>query len=143
MESLLDDLGALGLHFEFRQGVDWGYGNSLQAERDGKYSLYITPDAMSRLVSHGVRDLSFANPSNSKLKLLPVKAAWKRIYKMTFRAQLVTFNSDHSQPRALWKVVGDCGDSGFGSQGLRYHMGQRTVAMFHREIEEWICSLRG
>jgi len=141
MDSLLDDLGSLGLHFEFRQGVDWGYGNSLRAERTGKYSLYITPDAMVRLMSHGVGDISFANPST--LKLLPVKAVWKRMYKMTFRAQLVTFTSDSSEPRALWKVIGDCGDSGFHSPGLRYHMGQRTVAMFHRQIEEWLVSLRG
>lgn len=141
MESLLDDLGALGLHFEFRQGVDWGYGNSLQAERTGKHSLYITPDAMARLVPHGVRDLSFASPS--KLKLLPVKALWKRMYKMTFRAQLVTFRSDSPESQDLWKVIGDCGDSGFHSPGLRYHMGQRTVEMFHRQIEEWLLSLRG
>ena len=141
MESLLDDLASLGLHFEFRQGVDWGYGNSLRAERNGKYSLYITPDAMARLVSHGVRDLSFAGPS--KLKLLPVKAVWKRIYKMTFTAQLITFRSDQSEAQDLWKVIGDCGDSGFHSPGLRYHMGARTVAMFHRQIEEWLVSLRG
>ena len=140
MDSLLDDLGSLGLHFEFRQGVDWGYGNSLRAERNGKYSLYITPDAMVRLMSHGVGDISFANPST--LKLLPVKAVW-RMDKMTFRAQLITFPSDSPQPRALWKVIGDCGDSGFHSLGLRYHMGERTVAMFHRQIEEWLLSLKG
>jgi hypothetical protein len=141
MDSLLDDLGSLGLHFEFRQGVDWGYGNSLRAERNGKYSLYITTGAMARLMSHGVGDLSFANPS--KLKLLPIYAVWKSMYKMTFRAQLVTFTSDSSEPRALWKVIGDCGDSGFHSPGLKYHMGTRTVAMFHRQIEEWLVSLRG
>lgn len=141
MESLLDDLGALGLHFEFRQGVDWGYGNFLRAERTGKYSLYITPDAMVILMSYGVRNLSFVNPS--KLKLLPVKAVWKGMYKMTFTAQLITFRSDSPEPQDLWKVIGDCGDSGFHSPGLRYHMGQRTVAMFHRQIEEWLFFLRG
>jgi hypothetical protein len=142
MDSLLDDLGSLGLHFEFRQGVDWGYGNSLQAERTGKYSLCITPEAMARLMSHGVRDdRAFTKPS--KWVVLPVKSVWKRMYKMTFRAQLVTFTSDSSEPRALWKVIGDCGDSGFHSPGLRYHMGARTVAMFHRQIEEWLVSLRG
>ena len=141
MDSLLDDLGSLGLHFEFRQGVDWGYGNSLRAERNGKYSLYITPDAMVRLMSHGVGDISFANPS--KLKLLPVNAVWKGMYKMTFRAHFVWFVPDEFGSRSLWKVSGDCGDSGFHSPGLKYHMGQRTVAMFHRQIEEWLLSLRG
>lgn len=55
MDSLLDDLGSLGLHFEFRQGVDWGYGASLGKKRNGISSLLITTDAMERLKSHGVR----------------------------------------------------------------------------------------
>ena len=137
MDSLLDDLGSLGLHFEFRQGVDWGYGASLGKKWNGISSLLITTDAMERLKSHGVKAVS----PRGNVVTLPLQSSWQRMYKMSFEACLTRY---FTEPEVyLWKVRGQCGDSGFGFPHLDYHMGARTVNKFHQEIEEWLLSLRG
>jgi hypothetical protein len=133
MESLLDDLGALGLKFEFRRGVDWGYGRNMDRALDGKSKMFFTSEAVGRLRAIGVL---VGKPVPS---IFEYTSVWRGTYCMSFFLECYSVHKD----KALYHLVGSCGDSGFGTNYLQYHFRPRTVKMFQQEIEDLVTSLRG
>jgi hypothetical protein len=138
MESLLDDLGALGLKFEFRRGVDWGYGRSLDKEPDGKSYMFFTSEAVERLRAIGVL---VGKPYYSAVDF-KYTSVWKGMYRMSFYLhRSIVLHS--SSVKSTYFLVGSCGDSGFGVSYFQYHLRPRTVKMFQKEIEDLVTTLRG
>jgi hypothetical protein len=138
MESLLDDLGALGLKFEFRRGVDWGYGRSMDRALDGKSKMFFTSEAVERLRAIGAL---VGKPDYSVVDF-EYTSVWKGMYRMSFYLhRSIVLHS--SSVESTYFLVGSCGDSGFGIQYMQYHFRPRTVKMFQKEIEDLVTSLRG
>jgi hypothetical protein len=138
MESLLDDLGSLGLKFEFRRGVDWGYGRTMDRALDGKSKMWFTPEAVERLRAIGAL---VGKPYYSAVDF-EYTSVWKGMYRMSFYLhRSIVLHS--SSVKSTYFLVGSCGDSGFGVSYFQYHLRPRTVKMFQKEIEDLVTSLRG
>lgn len=134
--DLLRDLSSLGIDFEFKRGVDWGYCSDLQGERTGRSSMLFTVSAMERLVAAGhaaggvfVRQFSFDKEFNT---------VWQKMYRVEFFAIPVVYREGHQ----LYKLCGSCGDSGFGAPHT-YIMRPRTVALMQKHVEEKLMKIRG
>lgn len=137
MESLLDDLGALGLKFELRRGVDWGYGSRMDRALDGKSKMVFTSEAVERLRAIGVL---VGEPDYSVVDF-EYTSVWKGMYRMSFHLYR-PYVSRGSSSETMYFLVGCCGQYGFGIAHFQYHLGSRTVMKFQREIESLIVSLR-
>ncbi len=138
MESLLDDLGSLGLKFEFRRGVDWGYGRSMDRALDGKSKMFFTSEAVERLRAIG----ALVGKPDSLVLNFGYTSVWKGMYRMSFYLhRSIVLHS--SSVESTYFLVGSCGDSGFGISHFQYHLRPRTVRMFQQEIEDLVTSLRG
>ena len=151
MESLLDDLGELGLKFEFRRGVDWGYGRSLDKEPDGKSHMFFTPEAVERLSAIGalVGNQGSRN-RNSFVHYFGYTSVWKGMYHVSFYLHrtstinpAMSLRDPRSRENVMYYLAGSCGDSGFGVRHLHYNFRPRTIKKFQKEIENLILSLRG
>jgi hypothetical protein len=138
MESLLDDLGSLGLKFEFRRGVDWGYGRSLDKEPDGKSHMWFTSEAVERLRAIG----AFVGNPDSLVLNFGYTSVWKGMYRMSFYLHRSSVSVGDSI-ESMYFLFGSCGDSGFGTNNFQYHLRPRTVRMFQKEIEDLVTTLRG
>ena len=146
MESLLDDLGSLGLKFEFRRGVDWGYGRSLDKEPDGKSYMFFTPEAVERLRAIG----ALVGKPDSLFLNFGYTSVWKGMYHMSFylnRTSAINYAMSLRDPRSrenvMYYLAGSCGDSGFGVRHLNYNFRPRTIKKFQKEIEDLVTTLRG
>ena len=137
MESLLDDLGALGLKFELRRGVDWGYGSNMDRALDGKSKMFFTSEAVERLRAIG----ALVGKPDSLFLNFGYTSVWKGMYRMSFHLYR-PYVSRGSSSETMYFLVGSCGDSGFGISHFHYHLRPRTVMKFQREIESLIVSLR-
>ncbi len=138
MESLLDDLGSLGLKFEFRRGVDWGYGRNMDRALDGKYHMWFTSEAVERLRAIG----ALVGKPDSLVLNFGYTSVWKGMYRMSFYLHRSSVSVGDSI-ESIYFMVGSCGDSGFGISHFQYHLRPRTVKMFQKEIEDLVASLRG
>jgi hypothetical protein len=143
MESLVDDLGSLGLKFEFRRGVDWGYGRSMDRALDGKSHMWFTSEAVERLSAIGALvGKQGSRNRNSFVHYFGYTTVWKGMYRMSFYLHRSSVSVGDSI-ESMYFLVGSCGDSGFGISHFQYHFRPRTVRMFQQEIEDLVTSLRG
>jgi len=141
-ESLIDDLASLGLKFEFRRGVDWGYGRSLDKEPDGKHYMFFTPEAVERLSAIG----ALAGKQGSLAHNFVYNSVWQNMYRVSFylhRTSAVSLSDPRSRKDVMYYLAGSCGDSGFGVGYLQYRFRPSTIKKFQKEIEELVLSLRG
>lgn len=133
LESLLEDLGEFGLNPFLIPGKDFGFGNSLQGECDGKRKLWFTQDAVERLKKKGLVD----NYASSMLSLSnDFNDTWKSTFRVTYTLSKTNGNE------GLWYLWGGCGDSGFGTKWFQYHFKPRTVKRLQSRLFEKIKAVR-
>jgi len=149
-DALVGDLIGLGFPQDFRQGKDWGYGVDLRQERDLGSTMYLTPEAVERLLSggnlvhkssaHNWRPNMYYFPDRVWFVTLDTPSHWKApVYAWVTPVETV---SD-----SLYRVSGQIPNlgRGFGTENDRHFgsMPDKMISEVHNDIEEWLSSIRG
>lgn len=172
LDALLGDLIGLGFPQDFRKGKDWGYGVDLRQEQGFRRDMYLTPEAVERLLSSGnLVPVSSALNWRPNMYYFPERVwfgswtkqsqwkapvyAWVTPVNMTSSDQYeenfpLTPVSDSLYKVAghLYKVSGQIPNLGLGFGGAENDahfqpMPHKMISEVHNDIEEWISSIRG
>lgn len=136
--DLLGDLSDLGLKSCLVKGEDFGYGPELAGENNGKKLMYITDEAVEWLIAQGyARDNnSYAKRGGRRWNVHFHKQfddIWQRMYKISYHMSPTTYDG-------YYKIVGSCGDSGFGAY-FKYELKPRSVKALLRNLEAKFLTL--
>lgn len=146
LETLLEDLGGIGLKSCLREGIDFGWGMDLapESECDGLKPLFLTEEAIQWMHDHGHLPGStmqkFALEDNSSIVWLSIQFSdvWRGKYKMDYT--LYQLGTQYVR-KDLYKVAGSCGHSGFGKGRFQYHLKPRSVASLQKRLTQKLRAL--
>jgi hypothetical protein len=165
LDSLVEDLIGLGFPQDFRKGKDWGYGVDLRQEQGFRRDMYLTPEAVERLLSSGnliprSQALNWEPnmhyfPDCVWFGTLDKPSQWKApVYAWVMPFDLTS--SDQYEDNfplipasdVLYKVAGQIPNLNLGFGGGEYSahyepMPHKMISAVHNDIEEWLNGLRG
>ncbi len=155
LETLLEDLGGIGLKSCLREGMDFGWGMDLgpESECDGLKPLFLTEEAIQWMHDHGhlpgssVQKFSLENNSSIVWLSVQFSDVWMGKYKMDYTLYQVGTQSLRKDlykvtgSCGIYKVTGSCGDSGFGKGRFQYHLKPRSVASLQKRLAQKLRAL--
>lgn len=141
--ELLGDLSDLGMKSCLLKGKDFGYGPGMDGKNNGKLLMYLTDEAVGWLLEQGhIQGDSHVYRRGAegmgKRWNLSLKDSfcdtWQDVYKMSY-VLVPTY------PKGYYKVMGTCGDSGFGSRSFQYELLPRSVKNLLGNLEARLLAL--
>jgi len=165
LDALVEDLIGLGFPQDFRRGKDWGYCVDLRQEQGFRRNMYLTPEAVERLLSSGnLVPVSSSLNWRPNMYYFPERVwfgSWTKQsqWKAPVYAWVTPVNMTSSDQYGenfplipasdvLYRVAGQIPNLGLGFGGAENEahfepMPHKMISAVHNDIEEWLLTIRG